>query len=785
MDITPGTIVRSGFFGPPDGFGKGQAILARQPGTLGNPFVRPAGNGRWAQVNGAFADAQGVLTLGCNRRPELPAVVPRSMGFALQHRTLAAMNQPISPPSARPRFGLGRQAVLTAALCVAGLLAATALAHFLQWELSVSTRQVLDRDAPRSVVALEIAYRAAQCCQFQKDLEIAHDQKAARRKALDSWDSAHKELVRRLDKLAALDLDDADLALVDAWRAAAAHCRADLHQIADQLESGRLSNRSALHDAMKDCQAAMQQCSADAHIMADAHSAEARSGSAALRRIVASRTRLINVRAVAGILVLAMLVVWFRRRVLARLKDLSATAMRFASGDLTARASSSAGDELGALGHHFNEMASAIQNSHQQLHEANRTAQQASQAKSEFLAGISQEMRAPLQVIAVHADMLLATPENPEKTEAAGAIKHNSEYLLGIVNDIFDLSKIETGRLRIERVACSPCRIVNEVASLMKARADAKGLSLRVEYGGPIPETIQTDPARLQQILLNLMGNAIKFTEIGEVRLVTRFLPNAAGRPKLQFDVIDTGVGMTEEQTSRLFAPAAPDDASSGCKVPGGGLGLTICKRLTDMLGGTISVTSAPGIGSTLTVIVPSGPLQAVRMIDAPGQVAAAHEKQAQPQAKTASQPRFRILLAEDGPENRRLMSFILKKAGAEVVIAENGQEVVEKVLGSRWRGEDPDNDQYEPFDLILMDMQMPITDGYEATRLLRQEGYPGLIIAVTGHTMSYDRQKCLDAGCNDYLAKPVDREKLLATVARHVACRCRHRAPQPGPGTN
>jgi len=426
-----------------------------------------------------------------------------------------------------------------------------------------------------------------------------------------------------------------------------------------------------------------------------------------------------------------------------------------------------AGDIAFAL--HNIEVEDARKRSEAELAKAKEAAEVANRAKTAFLANMSHEIRTPMTAILGFADMLLGNPGREEAAEAVNTIKRNGEHLLQIINDILDLSKIEAGRLQVERVPWSPCRILAEVASLMRVRADAKGLPLTVEYAGPIPEAIVTDPTRLRQILVNLVGNAVKFTESGSVRVVARLAESTGGESKLQFDVVDTGIGMTKEQIDRLFKPFAQGDASYCRRFGGTGLGLTISHRLAKILGGDITVTSTPGKGSTFRVTIATGPLDGVPMLDRPAEAVSARGQSARPPAKPRDKLNCRVLLAEDGRDNQRLISLLLEKAGAEVTIAENGQETLEKALATYPRWGRRYDDLTEPFDLVLMDMQMPVMDGYEATRRLRAEGYTGPIVALTAHAMSHDRQKCLDAGCDDFVSKPIDRDKLVAIVAEHV----------------
>jgi CheY-like chemotaxis protein len=262
--------------------------------------------------------------------------------------------------------------------------------------------------------------------------------------------------------------------------------------------------------------------------------------------------------------------------------------------------------------------------------------------------------------------------------------------------------------------------------------------------------------------LINLVGNAIKFTGKGEVRVVAGMSASSrTSAPILQIDVVDTGIGMTPGQMDKLFRPFSQADASTTRRFGGTGLGLTVSKRLAEMLGGDVAVVhSEPGHGTTVRVTIATGPLAGVRMLDDPETVArdSADAVQSEP-AKLD----VRILLAEDGPDNQRLISFLLRKAGADVTVAEDGQQAVDLAIGAmlgRREGDPP-----QPFDVILMDMQMPVMDGYQATRVLRQKGYTGPIIALTAHAMVGDRERCLDAGCDDYATKPIDRKTLIETI--------------------
>ncbi|HQU43017.1 MAG TPA: response regulator [Pirellulales bacterium] len=369
-----------------------------------------------------------------------------------------------------------------------------------------------------------------------------------------------------------------------------------------------------------------------------------------------------------------------------------------------------------------------------ELRMAKEAAEAANVAKSSFLGNMSHEPRTPMTAILGFTDLLLDGEPNVSREEALEVIKRNGKHLLKIIDDLLDISTIEAGHLTIERVPCSPAQLLVETHALMQVGGQAKGLSLTIECRDSLPQLVYADATRLRQILLNLIGNAIKFTESGEVRIVAEY--DASGQI-LHVEVSDTGIGMTEQEIAGLFRPFTQADGTTTRRFGGAGLGLSISKRLAVLLGGDVHVRSSPGAGSTFRLSVPVQPIRAERSTPLP-----------RPESCHLLAER-RILLVEDSPDSQRLIAFVLAKCGAEVVTVENGQLAIDAVLAAKERG--------VSYDLILMDMQMPVLDGYEATRRLRNRGQTEPIIALTAHAMKGDREKCFDAGCNDYLTKPVD----------------------------
>ena len=399
-----------------------------------------------------------------------------------------------------------------------------------------------------------------------------------------------------------------------------------------------------------------------------------------------------------------------------------------------------------------------------ELNRAKEKALQASQSKSEFLANMSHEIRTPMTAILGFMELLendLGLKDRSSEAEnAIQTIRNNANHLLVIINDILDMSKIESGQMCVETIATSPLQIIREVVNLVLPRALGKGINIVVGSKTPVPNRIESDPTRLRQILLNVIGNAIKFTEIGQIEIL---LDCDIEAEQLRFHISDSGVGMTPEVRDEIakFAPFSQGDSSTTRRFGGSGLGLRISNSLAVLLGGGMSVQSEIDCGSTFTVSISTGSLDDVQFVS---ENEASHcDSETTDQEPVADECQslhgIRILLAEDGPDNQRMISFLLRKAGAEVQLAENGKIALEKAIDAASRG--------CPFDVILMDMQMPIMDGYTAVKRLRSEQHQVVTIALTAHALNGDREKCLSAGCNDYATKPIDRKQLIQMIHR------------------
>ena len=398
----------------------------------------------------------------------------------------------------------------------------------------------------------------------------------------------------------------------------------------------------------------------------------------------------------------------------------------------------------------------------EKVHERTLELERANRAKDDFLANMSHEIRTPMTAILGYAELLLAPETLREDLQRyAEIIFANGEHLLSVINDILDVSKIEAGLMTVAPTLCSPFEVAYEVKALMDVPAHEKGLELSVRNAGPMPELVRTDPTRLRQILLNLVNNAIKFTDQGSVELCFSMAARGEDGEALIFEVSDTGVGMSSAEIERVFRPFIQADSSTTRKYGGTGLGLAISQALARLLGGDLVCQSEPGRGSAFRVSIDPGPLVGVRRLES--FPSAPREQRGSVRHALGPVPlmRGRVLLAEDVPVNRRLISLVLERAGIGVADAENGRVALEKALAASAAG--------QPFDIVFMDIQMPEMDGYEATRALRAQGYDRPIVALTSHSMPGERERCLAAGCDEYMTKPIERLALLQVLTRFL----------------
>ncbi len=438
-----------------------------------------------------------------------------------------------------------------------------------------------------------------------------------------------------------------------------------------------------------------------------------------------------------------ILTVSFGRGLNKSLMELNDAAIRVGNGDFSQNVPIRSQDELGQLAESLNAMTANLR----QQKSGRENAEHASETKNLFLANMSHEIRTPLNAILGFSEMLGRSDLSEEdRARYAKIIKRTGTSLTTIINDILDISKVEAEQIEVELVDFSLSQLMSDLHALMKMRCDEKGIDLQFVKKGEVPDWIQSDPSRLRQILANIIGNSIKFTEAGTVKVVY-----AVKGSDLIFHVEDTGGGIATDRVDRLFKPFSQGDDSVKKKFGGTGLGLMISQRLAQLLGGDVGLAdNNPPVGSTFFIRVRFNPAnKASRQIEVSA-------PQTAPQKPVDLVGRS-ILVVEDSKDNQLLADLFLTEAGAKVAFAENGKLGVE--AASR-----------EKYDAILMDIQMPVMDGYTATAELRKKGFAAPIIALTGYAMKEDQDKCLRVGCNAYLSKPFDREKLVKCVTTALA---------------
>lgn len=441
------------------------------------------------------------------------------------------------------------------------------------------------------------------------------------------------------------------------------------------------------------------------------------------------------------------------------LAQLTAASEAVRAGNLTPPPVPEGDDEIGRLGATFNAMSRAISEriaeltaAHAQQVELARAAEASGRAKAAFLATMSHEIRTPMNGILGMTDLALATQLTDEQRECLNLVKFSGDNLMRVLNDILDFSKIDAGQMSLESIPLSLVQQVDAVVALHSIAAQSKGLRLHWQAVGTLPERLAGDPLRIQQILNNLVSNAIKFTEQGEIVIRVRCKESRhANCTRVIFTVTDSGIGIPPDKIDSIFAPFAQAEDSTSRRFGGTGLGLSIVTRLVELMQGVVSVESEPGQGTSFSVSILLHQADSAVKNDIAIEEGDAHQRLAGK----------RILLAEDNGVNQKIAEKLLSRYGCRVTLAGNGQQAINLAAE-------------QDFDLILMDVQMPEMDGLDATRHLRMQMHSGQIrrlpiIALTANAMAEDREECLAAGMDDFIAKPFRADAMIATLLHHL----------------
>ncbi|HAI12878.1 MAG TPA: hypothetical protein DCM28_14310 [Phycisphaerales bacterium] len=592
-----------------------------------------------------------------------------------------------------------------------------------------------------------IAIQTLQCRRYEKDMFLNVANSENFEAYFKRWTLTVDELIRDIITYREHSLDGQQVLSAEKWLASSLEYQLAVMNVVNHVREGIITTPAEANLALTPSKSSIRSLIVSSFNFFDHEFAKSRIASRNLQKQTQDSQQWISLCVLLVVVVSVIALITIPRRIVGPLRTLENAASRLRDGDFSARLSHDIPtNELGRLGLAFNEMAQHIQMREKELIEAKAQADSLNNAKTSFLMNMSHELRTPLTTIIGFTDLL---EDQASREESIEAISRSSQHLLHIVDDLLQLTEIETNQLVLKGSFFRFSDIVNDLLEELKHKASFKNLELIIPEPQKLDIELYSDEHRLQSVLYQLLDNAIKFTQEGHVQIRCDMTDDLQ---KVLIEIKDTGIGMSAQQLKRSGELFFMGDASMTRERGGTGTGLALCQRTIECLEGKLSINSHPGKGTTVTITLPlkSGIPRETPSTDK--QSLAVHQLQ-------AGAGRNKVLVAEDTPEIQKLVKSLLENINIKVDVVGDGKAAVEMAMRSHL------NDK--PYDLVIMDMQMPVMDGYAATRQLRLQGYSYPVVALTAHAMEGDRQKCLDVGCDDYMKKPIDPAMFIRYV-RH-----------------